>query len=461
MSHRLVGLDFGRGIGILGVILSHSFQGPATGWDTSVLLNLATKMPLFLLIVVFVPIVFASLLGSLFFFITAIGVTISSLRIRSKGTRYVWKYIFMKLVFAFLLKFMEDAWKTFLSYYPFKQGHFAIPQVNLNYFSHSLDNVGFNSWFIPLVVLGVTSIPKLHYYYQMAILCIVSMILLFIKDYSLSFFATLASWFQSKEYYFFYYLCMKMCDGHFSIAQYAPYGLIGGAYGILFHNSKNFKLYWKFTWILVVVYFIYGIPAICFVPDLPNQIFAWVKPIPYLFVIGGVQCLAMMACLQLNDNPSRSVEKRHSLIRKTTFLRRANALSLTAYIVEEAFNNAFYTVFKTFFGPGADRENHICLWSWPVVLIFVFLCTAAWSYFLVLWEKVDFRFSAESQLSAIMSWIFQAPYNKIDYSKNIYGALADITKELEEKLGQQGQSEDNIQKETVVEIVNKQTASLD
>ena len=461
MSHRLVGLDFGRGIGILGVILSHSFQGPATGWDTSVLLNLATKIPLFLLIVVFVPIVFASLLGSLFFFITAIGVTISSLRIRSKGTRYVWKYIFMKLIFAFLLKFMEDAWKTFLSYYPFKQGHFAIPQINLNYFSHSLDNVGFNSWFVPIVVLGVTSIPKLHYYYQMAILCVVSMILLFIKDYTLSFFATLASWFQSKEYYFFYYLCMKMCDGHFSIAQYAPYGLVGGAYGILFHNSKNFKLYWKFTWILVAIYFAYGIPAICFVSDLPNQIFAWVKPIPYLFVIGGVQCLAMMACLQLNDNPNRPVEKRHSLIRNTTFLRRANALSLTAYIVEEAFNNAFYTVFKTFFGPGADRENHICLWSWPVVLIFVFLCTVAWSYFLVLWEKVDFRFSAESQLSAIMSWVFQAPYNKIDYSKNIYGALTDITKELEEKLAQQGHSEDSVQKEEVVEMTEKQTASFD
>ena len=162
----------------------------------------------------------------------------------------------------------------------------------------------------------------------------------------------------------------------------------------------------------------------------------------------------MMACLQLNDNPSRPVEKRHSLIRNTTFLRRANALSLTAYIVEEAFNNAFYTVFKTFFGPGADRENHICLWSWPVVLIFVFLCTVAWSYFLVLWEKVDFRFSAESQLSAIMSWIFQAPYNKIDYSKNIYGALIDVKKELEGKLEQQGGGENSLQKEEIVEIVS-------
>ena len=85
----------------------------------------------------------------------------------------------------------------------------------------------------------------------------------------------------------------------------------------------------------------------------------------------------------------------------------------------------------------------------------------AWSYFLVLWEKVDFRFSAESQLSAIMSWIFQAPYNKIDYSKNIYGALADVTKELEEKLGQQGQSEGSVQKEEVVEMTSKQTVPLD
>lgn len=438
MSHRLVGLDFGRGIGILGVILSHSFQGPATNWDTNVLLDLATKVPLLILIVVFIPIVFASLLGSLFFFITAIGVTISSLRIRTKGTKYVWKYIIMKVVFSFLLKFMEDAWKTILKYYPFMQGKIALPEIKLNYFSHSLDNVGFNSWFVPLVVLGITSIPKLHYYYQMAILCVISMILIAIKDYSLSFFAHLATWFQEKEYFFFYYLCMKMCDGHFSIAQYAPYGLVGGAYGILFHNTKDFKLYWKFTWILVAIYFAYGIPAICFVPDLPSQIFAWVKPIPYLFVIGGVQCLAMMLCLQLNDNPNRPIKKRYSLIRNTTFLRRANALSLTAYIMEEAFNNAFYIVFKTFFGPGADRENHICLWPWLVVVVFVILCTVMWSYFLVWWEKADFRFSAESQLGAIMSWLFQIPYNKIDYAKNIYGALDDITAEMTAELKAEG-----------------------
>lgn len=58
------------------------------------------------------------------------------------------------------------------------------------------------------------------------------------------------------------------------------------------------------------------------------------------------------------------------------------------------------------------------------------------------WEKTDFRFSAESQLGAIMSWLFQVPYNKIDYAKNIYGALDDITAEMIAELKEEGVGND-------------------
>ena len=466
MSKRLVGLDFARGIAILGVILSHSFQGRVSNWDAETLFNLASKVPVVLLIIVFIPIVVASLLGSLFFFITAIGVTISSIRIRSKGTKYVVKYIVMKMFFAFFLKLLEDGWKSIFNYYPFKQHHIALPQISIHYWSHSLDVVGFFNWSVPLVVLGVTSIPNLHYYYQMAILCIVASVIIYFNDNLLTLFGDLAKWLESKEYYFFYYLVMKIADGQFSLGQYGAYGLLGAAYGILFCNTNNFKTYWKFTWIQSIPFMVVGIPMLFTVPDVLSKIFTWIKPTGYLFLMGGLQSLAMMLALQLNDNPNRPVEKRHSLIRNTTFLRRANALSLTAYISEEFFTQAIYVVFKTFFGPGADVSTHTCFWGWPVVLIYVIVCVILWCMLIRLWEKADFRFSAENQLSAIMSWLFQAPYNKVNYAKTIYGPLNDVKAELEEKMKQQTkettsevkemQEVNSVQQESVI-VVDKES----
>ena len=145
MSKRLVGLDFARGIAILGVILSHSFQGRVADWDAQTLFNLASKVPIVLLIILFVPVVAASLLGSLFFFITAVGVTISVIRIRTKGTQHTIKYIVMKMFFAIFLKFLEDGWKAVFNYYPFKKHYIGFPNITFHYWAHSLDVVGFFS----------------------------------------------------------------------------------------------------------------------------------------------------------------------------------------------------------------------------------------------------------------------------------------------------------------------------
>ena len=86
---------------------------------------------------------------------------------------------------------------------------------------------------------------------------------------------------------------------------------------------------------------------------------------------------------------------------------------------------------KLLFGEGADRQQEICLWSWHVVLLYMLLCTMLWAFICVLWEKGHFRFSMEYQLSCIMSWLFQQPYNKMDYKSAIYGPVEELKKEME------------------------------
>ena len=448
MSKRLVGLDFGRGIAILGVIASHSFQGRIAGWNANILMDLVKTIPIVLLVVIFVPVVAASMLGSFFFFITAVGVSISTIRIRSKGAGSIVQYVVMKMFFAFFLRIMEDSWKAILSYYPFKQHHIGVPQVKLNYDSHSLDVVGFFNWFVPIIVVAITSIPKIHLYTKLGILCVIAYILLFISEYVCTFTQNIANWLEKNEYYFFYYLVMKFADGQFSLSQYWAYGFLGAAYGILFCSTNDFKTYWKFTWIQSIPFILTGIPLIFFTDDFVGKLFSWFRPISFLFIVGGVQSILMMTCLQLNDNPNRPAEKRHSFIRNTTFLRRANTLSLTAFIAEVFFTEAIYVVFKTFFGPGSDFLQEKCLWSWVTAMLYMVVCCVLWCVLIRLWEKANFRFSAESQLGAIMGWLFQVPYNKINYAKNIYGPLNDVKAELEEKLAKQQQQQQQQQQQS-------------
>ena len=199
--------------------------------------------------------------------------------------------------------------------------------------------MGFFSWFIPIVIYGLSKVPRLDYRAQMAILTVVGVILLQFNDVTIFYCRELGSWFRSHEFYFFYYLTTKLDNGAFAILQYLPFGFFGGAFGLLFTNTKDVKHYWVYCGILSGLCIVCGIPNLFGdAATLVQDVFGWIKPKSYLFFMGAIQSIAMMICLQLADNPKRPVEKRYRTIKRTTFLRRINALSLTAYIVEPRYN---------------------------------------------------------------------------------------------------------------------------
>lgn len=443
MGKRLIGLDYGRGLAVMGLILCHSIMGAVTNWTPSILFDLAGKIPIILAIFILVPVVFMGMMGSLFSFITAICVTISSIKIRSKGLKYLFQYCFMKIVFAFILKGLEDFWSQVLvDYDMFKRGRIEFPSVSIFYWAHTLDDVGFFSWSIPLLVAAVTSIPKMHYYGHVAILTVLALILLYFNQYGVEFAKILADWFKEKELYLFHYLFMKVADGAFAIAQYFPFGILGGAYGILFTQTRDFSVYWKYTGILSFFLLLGFIRFVPFEEDIIVRSFGWIKPNCFLFLMGIVQAVAMLIVMHFTDNPKRDLQKRYSAIKKTTFLRRINCLSLTAYIAEKAFNKIVYVIFKVFFGPGADFDTGTFVWPWYIAVLYMIVCVWLWCILVKLWEKAEFRFCAESQLSYIMSWLFQQPYNKMDYKNAIYGPINEIQSEIERmKVKQSGKTE--------------------
>lgn len=432
MGKRLVGLDYGRGLAIMGLLFTHSIMGSITHWKIDILFDLAGKIPVILVVLLLAPIALLGMMGSLFSFATAICVTLSSIKIHEKGWKYLIQYCVMKMVFAFILKGLEDFWSQICSDYNlFRSGKLEFPTVYIFYWAHTLDDVGFFSWSVPLLVAIVTSIPKMHYYGHMAILTVIAVVLLYFNQYFIEWFKILADFSKEKEFYLFYYLFMKCADGAFAIAQYFPFGILGGAYGLMMSKTRDFKVYWTYTGILSFILFLGFIRFVPFEEDIISRSFGWIKPNCFLFLMGIIQSIAVIICLHFTDNPKRDINKRYSAIKKTAFLRRINCLSLTAYVVDRGYNDLIYRIFKLFFGPGADYDKKSFLWPWYLAVLYMIVCVWVWSIIVKLWEKIEFRFCVESQLSTIMCWLFNQPYNKMDYKTAIYGPINDIQQEIE------------------------------
>ena len=114
---------------------------------------------------------------------------------------------------------------------------------------------------------------------------------------------------------------------------------------------------------------------------------------------------------------------------------------------KRGYNNLIYRVFKLFFGPGADLESKTFLWPWYLAFSFMIVCVCVWCLVVKLWEKIEFRFCIEAQLSAIMCWLFNQPYNKMDYKTAIYGPINEIQQEIEAMNQNQQDVEEGLEQE--------------
>ena len=196
------------------------------------------------------------------------------------------------------------------------------------------------------------------------------------------------------------------------------------------------KPHWLFLLISFVINTVFGIFELLKVDDFVAELFANFKPEGFMLIIMIVEYLFILICCHFLDNPKRSLTKRYTSMKHTTFLRRINSLSLSAFVFSSVMNKKIFTIFQLpfLFGPAIDREQEQCIWNWPVVALYSFTAVFVGIGIARLWEYMDFRFSIEQQLAFIMQWLFQRPYNKVDYKKNIYGPLQELQDEIAESM---------------------------
>lgn len=434
MRNRFYGLDTVKGIAILGMILSHSFMGTAANWNSKVLFSLVEKLPPALTAILMGPICLFSHMGSLFSFISAICVTVSFMGIYRKGWHVVWRYIAMKMVFAVLLCLIKVFWEQWtVDYDIFEQRKLQWPVASLPFYGHTLDCIGFIGWTIPLVLYLMNLVSFFaDYRIQIGILYILCLIITAVSR-SISEAAGVAEkWCHENSLFFTEYLMSKASSGPFQTSQIWPFGLLGACVGILLHSRVGLHKIVTFGVIVLIVNGVIGTIMLMQVDDFLTELFESFKPEGYMTIAMIVELWLVIWFIYLVDNPRRSLKKRLGTLKRTTFLRRMNTLSLTAYILEPFLSKKVFALFQIPFGKAIDTTAKVCLWDWPIVALYALTDTLIAVGIARLWENCGFRFSIEYQLGAIMHWIMGRSYSKLDYKENIYGPIEEIEKELNE-----------------------------
>ena len=434
MGKRYYGLDIAKGISVLGMVLSHSFMGTAAKWKSSILFSLVAKIPTVLLYVLMVPICLFSQMGSLFSLISAICVTQSFLNVSKKGFGVVWRYLLMKMVYAFLLRGIEIFWNQWtVDWDFFETGKMQLPVVDIPFYSHTLDCIGLIGWFVPLLIYLIRLVPFLKdYRIQVAILYVLSVVITIFSRDMASAGVRAEEYCRTNNLYFFAYLFSKIGKGPFQIPQLLPFGLMGGAIGIILHSTVVLSPLWWFFLLSTVGNVIIGGILLTHVDDFVTELFESFKPEGFMIIIASVQFLFILICMVLVDDTKRSPAKRYRVLHHTTFLRRINTLSLSAYVLEPFLSKQVFLVLQLpeLFGTAIDYEKEECLWSWPVVALYSFLVVLLAIFIARIWEYGDFRFSIEYQLGFLMQWLFGRSCDKVDYKKNIYGPLRELQEEI-------------------------------
>ena len=434
MGNRYYGLDHAKGIAVLGMILSHSFMGTLAQWNSKILFSLVEKIPTVLMVVLLVPIALFSQMGSLFSFISAICVTMSFLGICRKGWPVVWRYLLMKMIYAVLLRLIEVFWKRFtVDFDMFETRKLQWPVASLPFSGDTLDCIGFIGWTIPLLLYLLSLAPFLgDYRIQIGVVYVLSLIVSFASRSLSQTAETVEKWCHENSLFFTEYLASKASSGPFQTFQVWPFGLLGCCVGILLNAKVGFRKTLVFAFIVLAVNGISGTFMLLKVDDFITELFENFKPEGFMMISMIVQLFIVIWLIYLVDRPRRSLKKRRASLARTTFLRRMNTLSLTAYVLEPFLAKKVFAIFQVLFGKAVDHDAKVCLWDWPVVGLYALTDTMCAIGIARVWESCGFRFSIEHQLGAIMHWIWGNHYTKLDYKENIYGPVQAIDKEISE-----------------------------
>lgn len=328
--------------------MSHSFMGTAAKWKSSILFSLVAKIPTVLLYVF--DGTDLSLLANGIPFLSNFCDLRNTILFKCFKKR-IWSCL---ALFAnedglcFSPRGIEIFWNQWtVDWDFFETGKMQLPVVDIPFYSHTLDCIGLIGWFVPLLIYLIRLVPFLKdYRIQVAILYVLSVVITIFSRDMASAGVRAEEYCRTNNLYFFAYLFSKIGKGPFQIPQLLPFGLMGGAIGIILHSTVVLSPLWWFFLLSTVGNVIIGGILLTHVDDFVTELFESFKPEGFMIIIASVQFLFILICMVLVDDTKRSPAKRYRVLHHTTFLRRINTLSLSPTVLEPFLSNRYFSFFS-------------------------------------------------------------------------------------------------------------------
>ena len=269
-----------------------------------------------------------------------------------------------------------------------------------------------------------------------------------------------SAWFSKYRFNFIAMILSKVGSGPFMLAQCVPFGLVGGCIGIIMMNTKQWKYLWIYAGSIGGVAVVTALFFLFTQEDPFSAVMAERKPCFVRFLELCVEVIVIVIAVYLSDCEQRSLLSRYNFNKQVTFLRRISVVSLSCFIFEKWVSNQLRKVFAIFVGEPYDSNTLESLWSFWAVGIFMIVNFVVDLYIIKFWEGIQFRFSCEHIIAAILSFIFNKK-EEVDWAasnkKIIYGPVI----ELEKAILESSEDADKLKKQGLtseIEMVETLTA---
>ncbi|KAK8793806.1 hypothetical protein JH06_2436 [Blastocystis sp. subtype 4] len=460
-NQRIYGFDYGKGLAILGMLLAHTFEAGICDWNHDVEMHYLQRIPKWVIVIVS-PFALVCMMGLFFTFITSITCTISIMRIEKKGKKAAMAYFLYRFMFGIVLKGVELVLITWWSEYGiFDKMMISFPQTIIDGKGGTLDSIGACGFLVPLIVYYVRKLPFAKKWGVQVTIISVLAVLLLLFYLNIADWAMLGSaWFSKYRFNFIAMILSKVGSGPFMLAQCVPFGLVGGCIGIIMMNTKQWKYLWIYAGSIGGVAVVTALFFLFTQEDPFSAVMAERKPCFVRFLELCVEVIVIVIAVYLSDCEQRSLLSRYNFNKQVTFLRRISVVSLSCFIFEKWVSNQLRKVFAIFVGEPYDSNTLESLWSFWAVGIFMIVNFVVDLYIIKFWEGIQFRFSCEHIIAAILSFIFNKK-EEVDWAasnkKIIYGPVI----ELEKAILESSEDADKLKKQGLtseIEMVETLTA---
>jgi hypothetical protein len=212
----------------------------------------------------------------------------------------------------------------------------------------------------------------------------------------------------NEKHYLAYYYFLRIYAERFAILPVLAFSFFGAIFGIKLANGASFKEIAKFGFttggILIGIFLLQLILGFDIVSGFAYEMTPW----PLQFNVIGSQIITLTILLRIFDFNKKPYPKHRT--KTASFLKKYSNISLTIYIFEPVISQTVFMVFFYFNG-GPIYTN------FPLILLFVSICMGIWMLITLNWAKIKNVGSFEWLMMKGKQWILKGLGTKFGLRK--------------------------------------------